>query len=83
VYRPLDSDKKFIAKKVREESNELEILKLLNATPGQPKSDHVIPLIESFGGWAILPKLFSVDHYVVVAAKKLESKVVQVCLGLI
>jgi len=76
---------KVIAKKVRKESNELEILKLLNAT--QPKSDHVISLLDSFQGhsrtWAILPKMESIADCVEFAPEELESKVVQVCLGLI
>src|SRR5712672_1119708 len=85
VYRPSDPMNKVIAKKVRKESNELEILKLLNAT--QPKSDHVISLLDSFQGpsrtWAILPKMVSIADCVEFAPEELESKVVQVCLGLI
>ncbi|KAI0286359.1 kinase-like domain-containing protein [Russula brevipes] len=81
VYRPLESGKEFIAKKVREESNELEILRYLDTI--QPKSDHIIQLIESFHGWAILPKLTTVDACVEVASEQFDSKVVQVCLGLI
>ena len=57
VYRPMVSNKEFIAKNVREDSNELEILKLLDTFP--LKSDHVISLIDSFHGWAILPKMVS------------------------
>jgi len=81
----LDSNKELIAKKVREKSNQLEILELLNTI--QPKSDHVISLLDSFHGesrkWAILPKLGSVADYLAFAPHQLESKVVQVCLGLI
>ena len=55
VYRPLDPNKKLIAKKVRQGSNELEIHELLNTI--QPKSDHVISLLDSFHApsrqWAI------------------------------
>jgi len=48
-----------------------------------PKPDHVIPLIESFSGWVILPKMTTVKCYVEVWPEKFKSKVVQVCLGLI
>jgi hypothetical protein len=81
VYRPLDPNKKFIAKNVREESNELEMLRLLDAIP--LKSDHVISLIDSFHGWAILPKMVTVEYYVEFVCDLFESKVTQVCLGLI
>ncbi|KAH9960197.1 kinase-like domain-containing protein [Russula dissimulans] len=85
VYRPPDPINKLIAKKTREKSNEVEILKLLNVA--QPKSDHIIWLIDSFQGqskeWAILPKLQSVADTVESAPEMLESEVVQVCLDLI
>jgi serine/threonine protein kinase len=82
VYRPLILDKEeFIAKKVREKSGELKILGLLNTM--KLKSDHVIPLIDSFDGWAILPKMIALKGYVENGPERLESKVVQVCLGLI
>src|SRR5216683_396214 len=59
VFRRSDPSEKFIAKKVREESNELEILKLLNNF--QPRSEHIISLLDSFQvqsrTWAILPKM--------------------------
>jgi serine/threonine protein kinase len=42
------------------------------------KSDHVISLIQSFNGWAILPGMVPVENW----PEGLESKVVQVCLGL-
>jgi serine/threonine protein kinase len=58
----MDSNKEFIAKKIREDSNELEMLRLLDSFP--LKSDHVISLIDSFHGWAILPKMLSVKDYV-------------------
>jgi hypothetical protein len=48
IFSPLDSNKELIAKKVREKSNELEILRLLNTV--QPKSDHVISLLDWFHG---------------------------------
>src|SRR5258708_37611204 len=81
VYRPMDSNKRFIAKKVREESNELEILEFLDTIP--VKSDHVISLIDSFDGWAILPKMNTVKGYVDFNPDIFESKVSLVCLGLI
>jgi serine/threonine protein kinase len=85
VYRPSDPTNKLIAKKIRQESNELEIFKLLDAA--QPKSDHVITLVDSFQGqsakWAILPKMESVADCVKFAPKELERNVVQVCLGLV
>jgi serine/threonine protein kinase len=81
VYRHEDSDKEFIAKKVRKTSDELEILTLFNNM--EPKPDHIIPLIESFDGWVILPKMITVSGYIVSSPERLESKVVQVCLGLI
>ena len=81
VYRPMDSNKKFIAKKVREVPNELEMLRLLDSIPR--KSDHIITLVDSFHGWAILPKLATVKGYVEFGPKLSESKVSQLCLGLI
>ena len=70
-----------IAKKIREESQELEIFRLLDAIP--LKSDHVISLIDSFDGWAILPKMISVNPYVLSAPDLSESEVSQLCSGLI
>src|SRR5260221_9554907 len=81
MYRPMDSNKEFIAKKVQEDSNELEMLRLLNTIPR--KSDHIISLVDSFHGWAILPKLATVKGYVEFGCNLSESKVSQLCLGLI
>jgi serine/threonine protein kinase len=81
VYRPMDSNKQFIAKEIQEESNELEILRLLDTI--SPKSDHVITLIDSFHGWAILRKMVTIQYYVEFAPNKLKSKVPQVCVGVI
>ena len=81
VYRPMDSNKKFIAKKVREDSNELEMLRLLDTIPR--KSDHIISVVDSFCGWVILPKLATVRDYVEFGPKPSENKVSQLCLGLI
>jgi serine/threonine protein kinase len=85
VYQSSDPSKKFIAKKVREQSNELEIFKRLNTF--QPKSEHIISLHESFQAqstsWAVLPKMISVTYYVEIEPHKLDGKVAQVCWGLI
>jgi len=77
----MDSNKEFIAKKIREGSKELEMLRLLDTFPS--KSDHVISLIDSFHGWAILPKMGTVKNYVEFAPNPSESKVSRLCLGLI
>jgi serine/threonine protein kinase len=85
VYQPSVPGKEFIAKKVRKESNELHILKLLNAF--QPQQDHIISLHDSFQtkltSWAIFPTLDSVADYVVFSPSKLYQNVAQVCWGLI
>ena len=85
VYRSSDPSKKFIAKEVREQSNELEISKRLNTF--QSKSEHIISLHESFQArstsWAILPKMVSVTYYVETEPGKLNGKVAPVCWGLI
>jgi len=81
VYQPVDEDKEFIAKKVRDGSNELEMLRLLDTM--HPKSDHVISLIDPFHGWAILPKMNTVEGYIRFAPNELKPKVSQVCLGFI
>lgn len=74
-----------IAKKVRKESNELAILKLLNAA--QPKPLRIISLFDSFdtpmGAWVILPKLTLVADYFNNAPDQLAAYVVQVCWQLI
>ncbi|KAF8125462.1 kinase-like domain-containing protein [Boletus edulis] len=81
VYKRTNPNKMFIAKKVREESDELEILKFLDIM--RPKSDHVISLVDSFGEWAIFPRMTTIEYYVDVSRKELQSKLPQVCLGLI
>ena len=79
VYQQSDPSKKFIAKKVREDSAELKIFKLLDTF--QLKSEHIISLHESFQtqstSWAIFPKMISL------AGAHLHGKVGQVCWGLI
>jgi serine/threonine protein kinase len=81
VYRPMEPNKEFIAKMDREDSNELEMLRLLNTIPR--KSDHIISLVDSFHGWAILAKLATVRGYAEFGRNLSESKVSQLCLGLI
>jgi serine/threonine protein kinase len=83
VYRPTKPNQEYIAKKISRKSNELEIFKLLDSIP--LKSDHVISLVDSFNGWAILPKMASVQDYVDyrIVPKVFASKISQVCLGLI
>jgi serine/threonine protein kinase len=85
VYQQSDPSKRFIAKKVHEQSNELEILKYLNTL--QPKCEQIISLHESFQtqstSWAILPEMDSVADYVSFAPDRLDGKVAQVCWGLI
>ena len=85
VYRPSDRRKQLIAKKVREESNELEILRILDTT--QPKSEHVISLLDSFythpGQWVILPKMETVATYLTINPSKLDDSVPRICWSLI
>jgi serine/threonine protein kinase len=82
VCRTLDySDKKLIAKKVQKESNELEILRFLDTIP--LKSNHVISLIDSFNGWAILPKMVSVNNQIRLPSEGFESNIPKICFGLI
>jgi serine/threonine protein kinase len=79
VYQRSAPSKRFIAKKVRKESNELEIFKLLNTS--HVKSEHIISLHESFQTqstwWAVLPKMTPL------ARSRLHGEVAQVCWGLI
>jgi len=85
VYKRSNPGKEFIAKKVSEESNEIEIFNLLNTF--QPKSEHIISLRESFhtqsASWVILPRMNSVADCVSFAQNQLDGKVAQVCWGLI
>jgi serine/threonine protein kinase len=84
VYQQSDPSKKFIAKKVREESNELEILKLNNF---QPRSEHIISLLDLFQvesrTWAILPKMDTVAVYILTAPHRHSEHPSQICWGLI
>lgn len=85
VYRRSDPSKEFIAKKVHEQSNELKILKLLNTI--QPKSEHVVSLLDSFHGqsgtWAILPRLSTVADYAAFSPNQMSAHITEVCWGLI
>ena len=85
VFRRSDPGKQLIAKKVCESSNELEILKILNNF--QPKSEHIISLLDSFEvqsrTWAILPKMDSVMDYIQIAPGRLSANIGQICWGLI
>ena len=85
VFRRSDPSKKFIAKKVREESSELEILKLLNNF--QPRSEHIISLLDSFQvqsrTWAILPEMDSVTDRILIDPDELSEHIGQICWGLI
>jgi serine/threonine protein kinase len=85
VYRSSEPSNELIAKNVRKKSNELAILKRLNSI--QPKSEHVISLLDSFHGqsgpWVILPRMNCLMDYILITPKRLESKVPQVCWGLI
>jgi serine/threonine protein kinase len=79
VYRRSNPSKKFIAKKIHEDSDELDILRHLNTS--QLKSEHIISLHDSFQtqstSWAILPKMISLP------GGRLHGIVDQVCWGLI
>ena len=85
VYQRTDPSVKFIAKRVHEQSNEIEIFNLLDTF--HPKSEHIISLHDSFRtqltSWVILPKMSSLRGYVLLAHKQLDGKVAQVCWGLI
>ena len=85
VYQPSAPSKEFIAKKVREESNELEILKLLNGF--HPRAEHIIALQDSLQtqstSWAILPRMDSVADCVRFSPNELFQNLDQVCWGLI
>jgi len=85
VYQPLVPSKQLIAKKVCEESEEVEMLTYLNNL--QPKSEHIISLHASFqtqsASWIILPRMDSVRDCVLCAPGRLSGKVAEVCWGLI
>ncbi|KAH9983543.1 kinase-like domain-containing protein [Russula compacta] len=76
LFWPAVPSKKLIAKKVREQSDELEILTYLNNL--QPRSEHIISLHASFQtqstSWLILPRMDSVKDYVSFAPRQLAGK---------
>ncbi|KAI0291878.1 hypothetical protein BC826DRAFT_1021453 [Russula brevipes] len=74
MYRPLVPDKEFIAKKVREQSDELK---------SQQHEIEVRPCYPVDRVWAILPKMLTVKGCAENWPERFESKVVQVRLGLI
>src|SRR5216683_7037235 len=85
VFRLSDPSKQFIAKKVRKESNELEILKVLNNF--QPRSEHIISLLDSFQvqsrTWATLLKMDTIKDCILIAPDELSEHIGQICWGLI
>lgn len=85
MHRASNRREALIAKKVREESKELEILEILNTI--HPKSKHIISLVDSFHtqsmSWVILPKLVPVVDAFESSADKLSGEVARLCRGLI
>lgn len=86
VFCPSVPDTMLVAKKIRKESNELEILRLITLI--QPQSEHIITLLDSFHGqsssWAIFPKILNnVDEWLWYDLKQFSQHVSQVCWGLI
>ncbi len=85
VYHPSVPSKELIAKKVREQSDELEILTYLNNL--QPNSEHIISLHASFQtqstSWIILPRMDSIKDYVSFAPTQLYGKFAKICWGFI
>ncbi|KAI9512458.1 hypothetical protein F5148DRAFT_1373161 [Russula earlei] len=85
VYRRSNPKNVLIAKKVREESNEIAIFNLLDSI--QSKSKHIISPLDSFhissGTWLILPRMSSLADYVSICPDELYGAVAQVCQGLI
>ena len=72
LYQRSDPSIEFVAKKVREQSNELEFL--IRPNTFQPKSEHIISLHESLTSWAILPKMDIVADYLRVDPDQLYEK---------
>ncbi|KAL4260995.1 hypothetical protein AB1N83_009025 [Pleurotus pulmonarius] len=86
VFRPSAPNTMLVAKKIRKESNELEILRFIHRI--QPQSEHIITLLDSFHGqsssWAILPKIVNnVDDWLWYDPKQFSQHISQVCWGLI
>jgi serine/threonine protein kinase len=85
VYKVPHRRPTFIAKKVRKSSEELKILRLLNAV--KPGCEHIINMHDSFDAssrsWVILPQLSSVADYLYISLREFRPHVTQVCSGLI
>ncbi|KAF7420844.1 hypothetical protein PC9H_011362 [Pleurotus ostreatus] len=86
VFRPSDPDTMLVAKKIRKELNELEILRLIHLI--QPQSEHIITLLNSFHGqsssWVILPKIMNnVEDWLRYDLKRFSPHFSPVCWGLI
>jgi serine/threonine protein kinase len=82
VYRQSDGEK-CVVKRVREDSDELEILNKLSSTGATHK--HIIPLLDSFytssgSWWIILPELTPVCNY---DLRKIPARVEGFCEGVI
>jgi len=80
----VEPEQELIAKKVREDTNELRILRYLNTI--QPTSEHVISLLDSFNAqssWVIVPKMTTVANCITKHPHGLYRKADQVCWGLI
>ncbi|KAL4256150.1 Kinase-like protein [Pleurotus pulmonarius] len=86
VFRPSDPDTMLVAKKIRKESNELEILRLIHLI--QPQSEHIITLLDSFHGqsssWVILPKIMNnVEDWLWYDLNQFSPHLSPVCWGII
>ncbi|KAL4257701.1 hypothetical protein AB1N83_010080 [Pleurotus pulmonarius] len=86
VFRRSDPSALLVAKKIREGSDELEILRLLHRM--RPPSDHIIALRDSFHGqrasWVILPKITNnVEDWLWYDPKQFSPHFAPVCWGLI
>jgi len=84
-YSKSDRTKELIAKKVCKTPNELTMLEHLTVL--DPKSDHVIMLLDSIqtqtGWWIILPGMSSLANCLAFPTNGIERKVGGICWGLI
>lgn len=87
VRRAADPSRKplIAKKKIRKDSDELTMLRRLNAMV--PPSKHILSLLDSFdapsGPWIILPKYMPVADYVNYEPERLAGKLTQIFWGLI
>ncbi|KAF4568189.1 hypothetical protein EYR40_010410 [Pleurotus pulmonarius] len=86
VFRRSDPSAMLVAKKIREGSDELEILRLIHRM--RPPSDHIIALRDSFHGqrasWVVLPKITNnVEDWLWYDPKRFAPHFAPVCWGLI